>query len=136
MRARSEVRFGRGALVLIDRIAEIPQGTQIPKPSSTRNYTLKEVGVRGDARVVAFSIPRKNGKRETKLITEEQLEKAYSHFKATGSIDKAWWKANVSLKEDEGGCTFTSFGGLLIVLGEAERAGRGKYQLAPSPVIK
>jgi hypothetical protein len=56
------------------------------------------------------------------------LEKAYLHLCRTGEIGKSWWVEHVAASDSEGGCNFTTFGGLMFLLGEAERAGRGRYR--------
>jgi hypothetical protein len=50
------------------------------------------------------------------------------HLCQTGEIGKSWWMEHVAASDSEGGCNFTTFGGLMILLGEAERAGRGSYR--------
>ncbi len=114
--------------MLIDRIAKLAAGTKLPKPESKRTYTIKEVGIKDGERAVAYTIPRKDGAKSTKWITNSQLEAAYAELCRVGEIAKSWWTEHIAHGRDDGGCNFTTFGGLLILLGEAERIGRGKYR--------
>jgi hypothetical protein len=117
--------------MLIDQIVKrIPVGTGIPKPESKRQFTFQgEVRVATE-RAIAYAIPSSNKENSVgrKKITASQLEKAYRELCSNGEVTKAWWVKNVTESDNEGGCNFTTFGGLLILLGEAERAGRGKYR--------
>jgi hypothetical protein len=117
--------------MLIDRIlAKIAVGTKIPKPRSTGEFVFKgECEVDGE-RGIRYSIPSKtkSASAQTKRLSASQLESAYRELRTSGEISKSWWTENVASSSSEGGCNFTTFGGLLILLKEAERAPNG-YRL-------
>lgn len=116
--------------MLLDRIlAALPPGTEIRKPEAEGRFTLKGEGtVRGE-RGVIYTIPnRKNPmKPGQKGVAASQLEKAFQQLKRTGRLTREWWNENVRHSDSEGGCNFTTVGGLLELLGEAQRVGRGVY---------
>jgi len=113
--------------MFINRICKLPLGTIIPKPISKKNYTIKEFGFNKKGELaIAYTIPR-NNKTYSKWITHSQLNLAYKEFCHSGEITKAWWKKYVAGGKDDGGCNFTTFGGFLAILGEANYVGRGKY---------
>jgi hypothetical protein len=122
--------------MVIDRILnELPPGTVIPKPSAERLFTMTGEGtVRGEGGVF-YTIPnRKNpNKLRQKGIAGSQLEKAFRHLQQTGKLTKKWWNENVRHSDNEGGCNFTTVGGLLALLGEAEYSERGVYAYRESP---
>ncbi|MCI0376008.1 MAG: hypothetical protein L0215_00225 [Gemmataceae bacterium] len=115
-------------MLLIDRIKNIPIGTKIPKPQSTKDFLLQEIGEKDGEPAVAYTIPLSSGRQGTKWLTRSQLEAAYEEICGKGEITKAWWREHIALGKDDGGCNFTTFGGLLVLLGEAERAGSGRYR--------
>lgn len=117
--------------MLLDRImAEIPVDTVIPKPAAKGKFTLKGEGTAGEERAIYYSIPsREKGKQSgQKFITEKQLEEAYGQLLAAGELTRQWWNENIRHSETEGGCNFTTVGGLLVLLKEAERIKRGTYR--------
>lgn len=116
--------------MLINRIiSELPPGTRIKKPKAEGPFTLKGEGIVRGERGVIYTIPnRKDPKKPgRKGVTASQIEKAFLQLKRTGRLTREWWNGNVRHSTGEGGCNFTTVGGLFELLGEAEHAGRGVY---------
>jgi hypothetical protein len=117
--------------MLLDRIlAELAPGTKIPKPAAQGTFKVKGEGTAYGERAILYTIPnRKNPDRpRQKGVTATQLEQAYGQLLRTGELTRAWWNENVRLSDAEGGCNFTTVGGLLTLLGEAEYASVGVYR--------
>jgi hypothetical protein len=114
--------------VVIDRIlSEIAVGTEIPKPSAKGKFRLRGEGeVRGE-RGIRYSIPRTGRPDGQKGVTAKQLEAAFDQLQRSGELTRDWWNENVRHAENEGGCNFTTVGGLFKLLGEAEYLGRGVF---------
>lgn len=117
--------------MVIDRIlAELPAGTRIPKPAATAEFTLKGEGTAYGERAVVYTIPshKHPSRPSVKGITAAQLEKAFRELQRAGELTRTWWNAHGRLSAAEGGCNFTTVGGLLVLLGEAEYVKRGVYR--------
>jgi hypothetical protein len=117
--------------MLLDRIlSELPEGTKIPKPAATGAFNIKGEGIAYGERAIVYTIPnRRNPDRpRQKGVTATQLEEAYRQLLRSGELTRGWWNEHVRLSSDEGECNFTTVGGLLELLGEAEYAGRGVYR--------
>jgi hypothetical protein len=116
--------------MLLDRIlGKLPSGTVIPKPSAEGKFTVKGEGrVRGE-RGLIYTIPshKTSSKPRQKGIAESQLTKAFDQLRRTGRLTREWWNDNVRHSANEGGCNFTTVGGLFELLGEAEYIRRGVY---------
>jgi hypothetical protein len=116
--------------MLVDRIlTEIAFGTVIPKPAAKAMFKFKGEGILRGERAIFYSIPnRKNPhKSGQKGVTASQLEKAYEQLLKTGRLTRDWWNTHVRHAGNEGGCNFTTVGGLLQLLGEAEYVERGIF---------
>lgn len=119
--------------MVLDRIlSRFPPGTQIPKPNACAAFTIKGEGYVGGERALVYTIPnRKNpAKPRQKGVTASQLEKAHRQLHQTGRLTRDWWNRHARLSVQEGGCNFTTVGGLFQLLGEAEYVGSGIYRRA------
>jgi len=117
--------------MLLDHILrELPFGTKIPKPTAEGTFTIKGEGTVQGERAIVYTIPnRKDPDRPgQKRVTASQLENAYGQLLRTGELTRDWWNDHARLSESEGGCNFTTVGGLLELLGEAEYARRDMYR--------
>ena len=117
--------------MLLDRIiSTFTPGTEIPKPAAHAPFKIKGEGIIRGERAIMYSIPnRKNPARPSqKGVTASQLEKAYHQLLRSGVLTRDWWNNHVRYSAGEGGCNFTTVGGLLQLLGEAEYVKRGVYR--------
>ena len=79
--------------------------------------------------LVIYTIPSHTNKNRPheKGITESEFEQAFSHLRKTGELTRSWFNDHLAECANEGGCNFTTIGGLLELLGEAEYSSRGIY---------
>jgi hypothetical protein len=116
--------------MLLDRIlTQIPSGTAIPKPSAKRQFTFRGEGKVRDERGVIYSIPNHKNpdKPGQKGIAVSQLRRAFDQLR-TGQLTRAWWNKNVRHNANEGGCNFTTVGGIFVLLKEAKYVRPGVYE--------
>ena len=118
---------------LIARIeARFPPGTTIPKPEA-EDYRVGGWGSRRGERALIYEIP--NHKRREhphkKGVTEEEFARAHEQLLSAGEFTKAWFKEHLPRCNKDGGCNFTTIGGVFLGLGIATREGRGVYREAP-----
>ena len=115
--------FGR-----ILRVA--PPGTVIPKPKAKSDFIVKGLGKRRGEQAIVYVIPSHTNppKPHEKGVTVSEVERAYREFVASGEFTRQWFVRNLPRCYAEGDCNFTTTGGLFVLLGEAEYAGRGVYR--------
>ena len=116
---------------IVNRIrTEIPDGTAIPKPNSSKSFTKKWGDRRGEAALI-YTMP--NHKNPTsphqKGITESEFEHAYQQLKETGKFTRKWFETELPHCNKEGSCNFTTIGGIFELLGEASYSGQGSYKI-------
>ncbi len=118
--------------------ARVPPGTKIPKPRARADFIVKDVwGLRRGERALIYTIP--NHKTPTKPyqkgITISEWATAFEHLTETGDLTRSWFEQSMPECAKEGGCNFTTIGGVFELLGYAEydRPGRGVYRRATLP---
>lgn len=116
--------------MLIDEILRrIPAGSVIPKPSAKAPFLLLGDGKRRGERAVIYSIPN-HGRPERpyrKGLTQSELEIARLELERSGELTRKWFNEHLESAAREGGCNFTTLGGLLQLLGRAQYAERARY---------
>lgn len=120
---------------IVDRIREsVPAGTVIPKPEAKADFIVKGWGKRREEPALVYLIPnhRNASKPHEKGLTRSELEAAFAQLHSTGTFSRSWFDANLPACASEGGCNFTSIGGIFQLLGEAQYEGRGVYVRANS----
>jgi hypothetical protein len=107
--------------------SDIKPGTIIPKPEAKADFIVKEVwGFRRGEHALIYTIP--NHKTPTKPyqkgITVSEWVRAFEHLTDAGDFSRAWFKRSMPKCAEEGGCNFTTIGGIFVLLGHAtyERA--------------
>jgi hypothetical protein len=117
--------------MLIENIRSLQPGTIIPKPEATATFKIKGWGERRGESALIYWIPNhKNpSKPLAKGVTVSEFERAHAEIIATGQFTRAWFKFNLSTCANEGGCNFTTIGGVFELLGLARYASRGTYVL-------
>lgn len=116
---------------IIERIrSEIRIGMSIPKPISDRNYQVIGWGKSRGEDALIYSIPSRSHdrKQSTKRLRLYDLKLAYEVLLNTGEFSRQWFNKNLPDCARDGGCNFTSIGGIFEMLGEAEYADRGIYR--------
>jgi len=104
-------------------------GTVIPKPEAKSDRT-KRRGKRRGRPAIIYTIPnQRNADRPfEKGVNDLELQRAYDELLASGQFTRQWFNENLPLCRDEGGCNFTTIGGLFTLLGEAYYARPGTYK--------
>ncbi len=106
--------------MIVERIRrEVHQGAVVPKPASTRDYVVKGWGRRRGEDALIYRIPnrRNPGRSYEKGITESEFEEAYRHLRKDGAISRKWFDRKLQACAKEGGCNFTTLGGIFELLG-------------------
>ncbi len=103
-------------------------GTNIPKPSSKGTYKVKGWGTRRGEEALIYMVPNLNDPSAPyeKGVTISELRLAYEQLQQKGEFSRKWFDSNLKGCAAEGGCNFTTMGGIFEVLGKARYA-RGKY---------
>ena len=114
-------------LAEIERV--ITPGAVIPKPQSRGDFIMKGWGIRRGERAFIYTIP--NHKTPTKPyekgVTNSELQSAFGRLIDKGEFSRSWFEQSMPECAKEGGCNFTTIGGLLVLLGYAVHE-RGVYR--------
>jgi hypothetical protein len=112
----------------IRRIAKDFSGREIPKPEAKESFLIKGMGVRRGEDALIYTIPSHTGRRPyEKGITLSEFSSAFSELNSSGELTRSWFNKNLQQCAKEGGCNFTSIGGVFEMLGLAIYAERGRY---------
>jgi len=117
--------------MILQRIrAAAKPATQIPKPQSTDIYTVVGWGQSRGEKALVYRLPTKSGtkKASEKRITESAFVAGFEVLQKSGELTREWFKRNFPALERDGGCNFTTLGGILELIGEAQYAGPGVYK--------
>jgi len=117
--------------MVFDEILRITsKGTVVPKPRARGEYIIKRLGKRRGERALIYTIPsHKNPQKPyEKGVTVSEIQQAYAQLSASGTFTRQWFEKNLSECNAEGGCNFTTIGGLFVLLGEAAYEGAGTYR--------
>ena len=107
---------------IVEKIkAKVQIGTVLPKPMAKSEFYFTGWCISNNEEAISYSIPNhKNpSKPHKKYIRISELAKAYDEFNKNGCITRKWFNTELSKLANEGSCSFTTIGGLLILLGEA-----------------
>lgn len=116
--------------MIADRIRNsIFSGMCIPKPEAKADFYVKNWGRRRGEPALIYSIPnhRSPGKGLAKGITESEFVQAYAELQLSGKFTRTWFNGHLAKCAKEGGCNFTTIGGVFEILGEAKYSSRGVY---------
>ena len=111
------------------RLKGIRSGTVIPKPEPRGDYKVKGWGIRRGADALVYTIPSHTNpaKPYEKGISLPEWRQAFEQLNASGELTRAWFNAEMGTCAKEGGCNFTTIGGVFELLGYA-RYQRGSYR--------
>ena len=118
-------------MMIFERIVEVaPSGTVIHKPAAKKDFIVKGLGKRrGEIALIIYIPNHKNPEKPyEKGINNSEIESAYRQLINTGNFTRSWFVKNLPACNSEGGCNFTTIGGLFVLLGEAEYTGNGVYR--------
>ena len=115
--------------MLVERIRKVaPPGTVIPKPKSASNKVVGWGKSRGEDALV-YAIPTKRGghRQSTKRIKVSDFQSAHKVLIVTGEFTRSWFKQYLQDCNKDGGCNFTTIGGIFVLLGDASYCKLGVY---------
>ena len=106
-------------------------GAVIPKPRSNKSYIVKGWGTSRGESALVYLTPKKPGskKQASKRIRVSDFRKAHSVLISTGEFTREWFNKNLPDCAKDGGCNFTTIGGIFVLLRIAEYIGEGIYSL-------
>jgi len=113
-------------------IESIQTGTVIPKPEARSDFRVHHFGMRRGEEAMVYTIPNnKNASKPyQKGITRSEFKMAFDRLQSDGHLTRKWWAQNLSDCAKEGGCNFTTIGGIFEILGKAAYDGRNQgYRL-------
>ena len=115
---------------IVQTLQGLPPGTVIPKPEAQGDFTVKGWGKRSGETALIYFIPNHNDphKPHQKGITVGEWEQAYRQLLTTGEFTREWFNAQMPRCSMEGGCNFTTIGGILSLIGLADYSNRGVYR--------
>ena len=122
---------------LFNRIrTEIPDGAVIPKPGTSEPYYIKGWGHRRGEPALVYFIPNLGNPASPyqKSITETEFKGAYHQLNRIEKFSRKWFNEALPECAKEGGCNFTTIGGVLELLGEALYSSPGIYKKNHSDV--
>ena len=117
--------------MIVDKIkASIKPGTIIPKPEAQGKFIVAGWGQRRSEPALIYSIPNHNNPASPyhKGITVSEFEKAYLQLQSSGEFTRSWFNMHLPACAKEGGCNFTTIGGIFELLGIAMYSDRGIYR--------
>jgi hypothetical protein len=115
--------------MIADRISsEVEKGLTIPKPNAKQPFKVKGWGTRRGEIALIYYIPSHTNpsKPYEKGVTITEFEQAYQQLINEGQIERKWFNENMIACSKEGGCNFTTIGGIFELLGIATYE-YGKY---------
>ncbi len=112
----------------IRKLADYSAGGKIPKPEAKGAFCIKGMGMRRGEEALIYTIPSHTGRKPyEKGITITEFSVAQTELNRTGMLTRTWFNENLPACSKEGGCNFTSIGGVFEMLGLASYGNRGNY---------
>lgn len=115
---------------IVDEIKKkVPIGTVIPKPAAKADFVVKGWGKRREEGALIYFIPNHKNvdKPYKKGITESEWHQAYQRIRSGENFTREWFEQHMERCAKEGGCNFTTIGGIFELLGLAIYGGKGLY---------
>ncbi|WP_338845376.1 hypothetical protein V8J88_16815 [Massilia sp. W12] len=119
---------------IVERIRQdIPLGVVIPKPEAKSDFKVKAWGKRRGEKALVYWIPNhKNpGQPYAKGVTESEFRQAFAELSGSGVLTREWVNEHLPACAKEGGCNFTTIGGVFVLLGLAKYAKKATYHYTP-----
>jgi hypothetical protein len=121
--------------MLISRIKAVATpGTRIPKPKSNGIYVVLGWTVSRGEEALVYRIPKRPGTKRAsqKRIPVSAFEEAFAELTKSGTLTRRWFRASFPVLDHDGGCNFTTIGGVFELLGEARFVQSGVYAVVRS----
>jgi hypothetical protein len=108
----------------------ITPSTVIPKPNAKADFIVKGWGKRRGEEALIYWIPNHSNpsKPYEKGITVSESRQAYNHIRSGNDFTREWFNEQMAACTKEGGCNFTTIGGLFEVLGIVRYSGKGVHK--------
>jgi hypothetical protein len=122
-------KLKEGILDILTKIEDVLRpGHVIPKPQATSDFVVKGWGTRRNDRALVYTIPNHKtpARPYEKGVTISEWRQAFEQLTKTGSFSRRWFEAEMAACAKEGGCNFTTIGGVFEALGYATYE-RGVY---------
>ena len=115
--------------VIIQKIKEIPIGTVIPKPKAKSDFLICDWGTRRGKEALIYSIPNhKNPSKPIKKgVNVDEFNLAFNQLMLYGNFNREWFDDKLKKCSNEGGCNFTTIGGIFVLLGLASYSSPASY---------
>lgn len=99
--------------------SKIAANTVIPKPAAKADFTFKAWGIRRGEEAFIYYIPNHKNpdKPYQKGITVSEWRQAYEHISKGETFTREWFNHHMPNCAQEGGCNFTTIGGVFELLG-------------------
>lgn len=117
--------------MIVERIRKsILPGTVIPKPEANAEFVVKAWGQRRGETALIYFIPNHGNpsKPHEKGVTESEFEKAFTALQKSGEFTRDWFNMYLPNCAMEGGCNYTTIGGVFVLLGDATYSSRGVHE--------
>jgi hypothetical protein len=116
--------------ILADIENRITPGMTIPKPQANADFIVKGWGIRRGERALIYTIPNHGdpGRPYQKGIAASEWRRAFEQLRDAGAISRSWFDRSLPACAKEGGCNFTTIGGVFELLGCAVYS-RGEYRV-------
>ena len=100
------------------RIADLTPGIIIPKPQAKADFKVKGLGRRRDEEALIYTIPNHKNPASPyqKGITKSEWQQAFNQLVTYGEFSRSWFQDNMPACAYEGGCNFTTIGGIFEIL--------------------
>jgi len=118
-------------MTIVERIKTyIEPDKEIPKPGAKLKFTVKGWGKRRGHEALIYNIPshKHPNRPHQKGVNVLEWEKAYNQLMTEETFSRDWFNKNMPECANEGGCNFTTIGGVFLLLKLAEYE-RGMYRL-------
>jgi hypothetical protein len=118
--------------MIVERIRErVVPGVIIPKPVATADFTVKGWGTRRGESALIYYIPNHKtpARPYQKGITVSEFASAYRQLQGAGEITRGRFRTRLPACAKEGGCNYTTIGGIFESIGLAKYVGNGVYRL-------
>jgi len=115
---------------IVAMLKSLPVGTLIPKPEAVTEFRIKGWVDSPDGGALAYIIPSHADphRPRSKTVSARRFKLSFARLMTTGELTRSCFKTTQTKKTDEGGCNFTTVGGLFCLLGFAEHAGKAAYR--------
>lgn len=115
---------------IVALLKNLPVGTVIPKPEAVSEFRINGWVDSTDGEALAYIIPSHAvpPRAHSKTVSTRRIKLSFARLMTTGELTRSYFRTTGAKNTDEGGCNFTTVGGLFCLLGFAEYAGNAAYR--------